>query len=210
MVNFHGATLPRGWQRTWPNLMSTEAIKGFEYITFDQSAANQEPTHAAMLPFTRNAFDPMDFTPVCLYKIPRINRQTTPAFELALSVLFLSGSQHFVETPSGMAHMPAYVKEFLQKLPTGWDDVRFINGFPGEFVVLARKSGNKWYIAGINGSNQEKSVSLDLAAYKAKKAVLLKNSQGDNFIDQQAVTLLPNKKENITLGAHDGFIMVLE
>lgn len=210
MVNFHGATLPRGWQRTWPNLMSTEAIKGFEYITFSQPAANEEPTHAAMLPFTRNAFDPMDFTPTCLYKIPKINRQTTSAFELALSVLFLSGSQHFVETPVGMAHMPAHVKEFLQKLPTGWDDVRFIDGFPGEFVVLARKSGNRWYIAGINGSNQEKSVSLDLAAYKAQKAVLLKNSQGNNFIDQQAVTLLPNKKENITMGAHDGFVMVLE
>ena len=210
MVNFHGATLPRGWQRTWPNLMSAEAIKGFEYITFGQPAANEEPAHAAMLPFTRNAFDPMDFTPMCLYKIPRINRQTTSAFELALSVLFLSGAQHFVETPVGMAHMPGYVIEFLQKLPTGWDDVRFIDGFPGEFVVLARKSGNKWYIAGINSSTRERSLSLDLGAYKAKKAVLLKNSQGNNFIDQQAVTLLPNKKENITLGAHDGFVMVLE
>jgi alpha-glucosidase len=216
MVNFHGATLPRGWQRTWPNLMSTEAIKGFEYITFAQPAANEEPAHAAMLPFTRNAFDPMDFTPMCLYKIPRINRQTTSAFELALSVLFLSGAQHFVEIPEGMAHMPGYVKEFLQKLPTVWDDVRFIDGFPGEFVVLARKSGSRWYLAGINGSAGEKSLSLDLAVLsgvegsKAKKAMLLKNSQGDNFIDQQPVTLLPNKKENITLGAHDGFVMVLE
>lgn len=210
MVNFHGATLPRGWQRTWPNLLSAEAIKGFEYITFGQPAANEEPAHAAMLPFTRNAFDPMDFTPMCLYKIPRINRQTTSAFELALSVLFLSGAQHFAETPVGMAHMPGYVKEFLQNLPTGWDDVRFIDGFPGEFVVLARKSGNRWYIAGINSSTKERSLSLDLTAYKAKKAMLFKNSQGDNFIDQQAVTLLPNKKENITLGAHDGFIMVLE
>ncbi|MBO9199808.1 MULTISPECIES: glycoside hydrolase family 97 protein [Niastella] len=210
MVNFHGATLPRGWQRTWPNLMSAEAIKGFEYITFGQSAADEEPAHAAMLPFTRNAFDPMDFTPMCLYKIPRINRQTTAAFELALSVLFLSGAQHFAETPVGMAHMPGYVKEFLQQLPTAWDDVRFIDGFPGEFVVLARKSGNKWYIAGINGSTQEKTVSLDLAAYKAKKAELLLNSKGDRYIDQQAVTLQANKKENITLGAHDGFVMVLE
>jgi hypothetical protein len=215
MVNFHGATLPRGWQRTWPNLMSTEAIKGFEYITFSQQAANEEPAHAATLPFTRNAFDPMDFTPMCLYKIPKIKRQTTSAFELALSVLFLSGSQHFVETPVGMSHMPGHVKEFLQKLPTGWDDVHFVDGFPGEFVVVARRSGNKWYLAGINGSAREKSLALDLAVLsgaegKAKKAVLLLNSKGDNFIDQQAVTLQPNKKENITLGAHDGFVMVLE
>lgn len=210
MVNFHGATLPRGWQRTWPNLMSAEAIKGFEYITFGQPAANEEPAHAAMLPFTRNAFDPMDFTPMCLYKIPKINRQTTSAFELALSVLFLSGSQHFVEIPAGMAHMPGYVKEFLQKLPTGWDEVKFIDGFPGEYVVLARKAGNKWYIAGINGTAQEKSFTLNLSDFKAKKAELLTNSKGDNFIDQKKMALQPNQKENITLGAHDGFVMVLE
>ncbi len=213
MVNFHGATLPRGWQRTWPHLMSAEAIKGFEYITFGQPAANEEPAHAAMLPFTRNAFDPMDFTPMCLYKIPKINRRTTAAFELALSVLFLSGTQHFAETPVGMSHMPGYVKEFLRKLPASWNDVRFIDGFPGEFVVLARKAGTRWYIAGINGSNKERSLSFDLAVLsgvegKSKKAILL--TRGDNFIDQQSVTLVPNKKENITLGAHDGFVMVLE
>jgi hypothetical protein len=161
-----------------------------------------------MLPFTRNAFDPMDFTPMCLYKIPKINRQTTAAFELALSVLFLSGAQHFAETPTGMSHMPAYVIAFLQKLPTAWDDVRFIDGFPGEFVVLARRSGNKWYVAGINGSTQQKSLALDLTAYKAKKTTLL--TRGDNFIDQHPITLLPNKKENITLAAHDGFVLVLE
>jgi hypothetical protein len=163
-----------------------------------------------MLPFTRNAFDPMDFTPMCLYKIPKINRVTTPAFELALSVLFLSGAQHFVEIPEGMAHMPGYVKKYLQKLPTGWDDVKFIDGFPGEYVVLARKAGNKWYIAGINGTPQEKSFTLDLNAFKAKKAAMLTNSKSGHFIDQKNMTLQPGQKENITLDAHDGFVMVLE
>lgn len=210
MVNFHGATLPRGWQRTWPNLMSAEAIKGFEYITFGQKDANEEPTHAAMLPFTRNAFDPMDFTPMSLYKIPNINRQTTPAFELALSVLFLSGSQHFAEIPEGMAHMPTHVKDFLRKLPVGWDDVKFIDGFPGEFVAIARKSGNKWYVAGINGTSAEKTLTLDPAAFKAKKAICLINSKGNSFIDQQIMAVTPGKKETITMAAHDGFVMVLE
>ncbi|WP_207511311.1 glycoside hydrolase family 97 protein [Longitalea luteola] len=210
MVNFHGATLPRGWQRTWPNLMSAEAIKGFEYITFGQKDANEEPAHAAMLPFTRNAFDPMDFTPMSLYKIPRINRQTTPAFELALSVLFLSGAQHFAEIPEGMAHMPVHVKDFLRKLPTAWDDVKFIDGFPGEFVVIARKSGNKWYIAGINGSSGEKTLTLDPAIFKAKKATSLVNSRANVYIDQQMITVKPGKKETVTMAAHDGFVMVLE
>jgi hypothetical protein len=147
---------------------------------------------------------------MCLYKIPKINRVTTSAFELALSVLFLSGSQHFVEIPAGMAQMPGYVKEFLQKLPVAWDDVKFIDGFPGEYVVLGRKAGNKWYIAGINGTAQEKTFALDLSAFKAKKAALLTNSKGNNFIDRQNLTLQPGQKENITLGAHDGFVMVLE
>lgn len=170
MVNFHGATLPRGWQRTWPNLMTAEAVKGFEYITFDQKNADEEPTHCAVLPFTRDAFDPMDFTPMSLYKIPRINRVTTAAFELALSVLFLSGVQHFAEIPEGMRHMPDYIKDFLRQLPVKWDDVQFIDGYPGEFVVLARRAGNKWYVAGINGSGNPKSVMVNLGQFKGKKA----------------------------------------
>jgi hypothetical protein len=124
--------------------------------------------------------------------------------------LFLSGSQHFVEIPEGMAHMPAYVKEFLRQLPTGWDDVKFIDGFPGEYVVLARKSGNKWYIAGINATNEEKTVALNLAAFKGKKAMGFVNSKGDNFIDQKDLVVKPGQPENITLGAHDGFVLVVE
>ncbi len=210
MVNFHGATLPRGWQRTWPNLMSAEAIKGFEYITFGQQDANEEPSHAAMLPFTRNAFDPMDFTPMCLYKIPKIDRQTTSAFELALSVMFLSGAQHFVEIPEGMAHMPVYVKEFLRKLPVAWDEVKFIDGFPGQFVVLARKSGTKWYIAGINGTAAEKSFALNLDIFKGKKATCFFNSKGDTFIDQKQIALKPGQKEMVSLATHDGFVITVE
>ena len=99
--------LPRGWARTYPHLVTTEAVKGFEMITFNQSDANVEPTHCAMLPFTRNAFDPMDFTPMNLYSIPtRSKRKTTSGYELALSVIFLSGIQHYAESPEGMAHVP--------------------------------------------------------------------------------------------------------
>jgi alpha-glucosidase len=210
MVNFHGATLPRGWQRTHPNLMTAEAIKGFEYITFDQRNADEEPMHCTMLPFTRNAFDPMDFTPMSLYKIPRIQRKTTATFELALSVLFLSGIQHFAETPDGMAHMPAHVKDFLRQLPTAWEDVQFIEGFPGEYVVLARKQGNKWYVAGINGTGQEKTVTVDPARFNGKKVTWLSNAKGDTFIDQITFSAIPGKKERITLGANDGFVLVVE
>jgi alpha-glucosidase len=209
-VNFHGATLPRGWQRTYPNLVSAEAIKGFEYVTFDQRNADEEPMHCAMLPFTRNAFDPMDFTPLSLYKIPRIQRKTTAAFELALSVLFLSGIQHFAETPEGMSHMPGYVKDFLRQLPVAWDDVKFMEGFPGNYVVMARKQGNKWYVAGINGTAQEKVIAVDPALFNGKKATWLAHSTSDQYINQTIFSVVPGKKERITMGAYDGFVLVIE
>jgi DUF1680 family protein len=139
LMNFHGATLPRGWHRTYPHLMTTEAVRGLEFVTFEQKNAEDEPTHAAMLPFTRNVFDPMDFTPVVLDRIQRIERRTTSAFELALSVLFTSGIQHYAEIPEGMAKAPEYVREFLRHVPSVWDDVRFLDGFPGKRVVIARQ-----------------------------------------------------------------------
>jgi alpha-glucosidase len=163
-VNFHGATVPRGWQRTYPNLMSMESVRGMEYNTFEQSNAEQGPIHAAMLPFTRNVFDPMDFTPVVLDKLPRTERRTSAAFELATAVLFTSGIQHYAEIPGGMHKAPPYVREFLKHVPSVWDDVKFVEGFPGQYVVMARRAGKTWYVAGINADQQIHKVKLDLKA----------------------------------------------
>jgi len=173
MINCHGSTLPRGWQRTYPNLVTMEAIKGFEFVTFEQQNADLEAQHCATLPFTRNAFDPMDFTPMCLYEIPGIERKTTNAFELVLPVMFLSGIQHMAETPKGMSTVPAFVKEYLQNLPNYWDDTRFIDGYPGKYVVLARKSGNDWYVVGINGEQTQKDISLDLSFAEKPTGLLI-------------------------------------
>ncbi|WP_410503419.1 glycoside hydrolase family 97 catalytic domain-containing protein [Hymenobacter sp. AT01-02] len=107
LVNFHGTTIPRGWNRTYPNLMTMEAVRGFEFLTFDQANTDQEPTHCAVLPFTRNAVGPMDFTPMAFSEIRGKERRTSNAFELALSVLFQSGIQHYAEVPEGMAAQPA-------------------------------------------------------------------------------------------------------
>jgi alpha-glucosidase len=106
--------------------------------------------------------------------------------------------------------MPAFVKEFLRKLPTGWDEVKFIDGFPGQFVVLARKSGTKWYIAGINGTKEEKSFALNLHIFKGKKATCLFNSKGDTFIDQKHFAIKSGLNETISVGSYDGFVIVIE
>jgi len=210
-MNFHGATLPRGWQRTYPNLMTMEAIKGMEYCTFEQVNADQEPTHATMLPFTRNVFDPMDFTPMALDRINnRIQRRTTSAFELALPVLFTSGITHYAEIPAGMAKAPDYVREFIKGIPSVWDDTKFIAGQPGKFVVLARQGGGRWYLAGINGETTESKLTLDLSKLRVRSGTLITDGTGGNLSFRQETIHLPSdKKLEVTLPPHGGLVMVL-
>ena len=213
LLNFHGATLPRGLQRTYPNFMTAEAIHGYEMITFGQQAANRAPSHSVMAAMVRNVFDPMDFTPMNLYKIPRINRVTTSAFELATSVVFLSGIQHYAETPEGMKHVPDNVKNFLRTLPDSWDDTKFIDGYPGKLYVVARKSGSKWYVAGINGEGTEKSLSLDLSFIKGMKGQVYASgslpSEEPSF-NVAPVAVSATGKMEINLKGNDGFIVVFE
>jgi len=162
MVNCHGSTIPRGWQRTYPNLVSMEAIKGFEFITFEQTNADKEAAHCAVIPFTRNLFDPMDFTPVCLVKY-LIFVENNNSFELALSVLFWSGIQHFAEVPEGMAKVPAEVKKIMKDVPVAWDETKFIDGYPGKYIVIARRKDKVWYVAGINGESIEKTLEVNMS-----------------------------------------------
>ena len=202
LVNFHGATLPRGWQRTYPNLMTAEAIKGFEFISFEQNVADLAPSHCAMLPFTRNLYEPMDFTPMALDIIPNIKRKTTSGFELALPTLFLSGIQHLAETPQGMAKMPDYVVTYLQDIHTNWDESKLLAGFPGKDVVMARRKGDTWFITGINGENKAKDIAVDLSFIKK-----------DGYMITDGTTSLFDKtdvkpgKTTIKLKPNGGFIM---
>jgi alpha-glucosidase len=208
-MNFHGTTLPRGWERTYPNLMTMEAIRGLEFCTFEQANADQEPTHAAMLPFTRNVFDPMDFTPMVLDKIPRIQRRTTSAFELALSVLFVSGIQHYAEIPEGMAKAPDYVRDFIKGIPAIWDDVKFIDGYPGKYVVMARHGDGKWYLCGINGENTAKELELNLSQLPVTSGTLITDGDGGNLSFHQEDVKLQNGKLKLTLKPTGGFVIVL-
>lgn len=209
LINCHGATLPRGWHRTYPNLMTIEAVKGFEFITFEQGNADRAPSHCAILPFTRNAFDPMDFTPMCLYKIPGVDRKTTSAFELALPVLFLSGIQHLAETPEGMSHVPGFVKTYLQNLPAQWDETKFIDGYPGKLVVLARRAGDVWHVVGINGEEKEKSLTLDLSFLgDGKKGILITDGEEDLSFIREEVAISDAFK--INLKSAGGFVLKIK
>ena len=161
LVNFHGATVPRGWQRTWPNLMSTEGVYGAEWYNNVPTFTNKAACHNATLPFTRNVIGPMDYTP-CTFSDSQHPHITTNAHELALTVLFESGLQHLADRPESYLSQPQEVQQFLSQLPAAWDETRFISGYPGESVVLARRSGNTWYVAGINGRDTEQTLTTVL------------------------------------------------
>ena len=161
LVNFHGATIPRGWQRTYPNLLSTEGVYGAEWYNNVPTFTNRAASHNATLPFTRNVIGPMDYTP-CAFSDSQHPHITTHAHELALTVLFESGLQHIADRPESLLSQPKEVKDFFGQLPTAWDETRLLSGYPGEYVVMARRNGNTWYVAGINGTDNPKEVSLQL------------------------------------------------
>lgn len=208
LVNCHGSTFPRGWQRTYPNLLTMEAIKGFEFVTFGQENADKQPSHCAVIPFTRNLFDPMDFTPVCFSEVPNIQRRTTNSFELALSVLFLSGIQHYAEVPEGMANVPVEVKQVLQEIPVAWDESRFIDGYPGKYVVVARKSAKNWYIAGINGEQQERTVSIPPRFLgNVEASILLTSGVNSRSFEISRNGVSTERALDISLKPNDGFLL---
>jgi hypothetical protein len=152
----------------------------------------------------------MDFTPMVLDRINRIERRTTSAFELALSVLFTSGVQHYAEIPEGMAKAPDYVREFLRNVPSVWDDVRFLDGFPGKFVVIARKGNGRWYVAGINGEATEKKLTLDLAELRVRgEGTFITDGAGGNLsFKQNAVRAGKDKKLSVNVVPRGGFVIV--
>ena len=162
LVNFHGATVPRGWQRTYPNLMSTEGVYGAEWYNNVPTFTTQAASHNTTLPFTRNIIGPMDYTP-CAFSDSQHPHITSDAHELALTVLYESALQHLADKPESYLIQPQQVQDFFGQLPTVWDETRYISGYPGESVVLARRSGNTWYVAGINGTNDKKTLDVDLS-----------------------------------------------
>ncbi|MBN1769117.1 MAG: glycoside hydrolase family 97 catalytic domain-containing protein, partial [Prolixibacteraceae bacterium] len=206
MVNCHGSTLPRGIHRTYPNLVSMEAIKGMEFLTFDQNNTNVQPEHCAMIPFTRNVFDPMDFTPVCFGEIPNLKRVTSNGFELALAVLFQSGVQHYAEIPQVMDSVPAYVKQTMKDIPAVWDETKLIDGFPAEFVVMARRAGSKWFIGGINALKSNKKITIDLASFNKNKGTLITDGSTNREFAQSDINLGENKTIEVDMKPNGGFV----
>lgn len=209
LVNFHGATLPRGWQRTFPNLISTEGVYGAEWYNNVPTFTNVAARHNATLPFTRNVVGSMDYTP-CAFSDSQHPHITTNAHELALTVLYESGIQHIADRPESIFAQPADIQDFFSELPSTWDNTYFLGGYPGDYVILARKKDGKTYIAGINGNDEVRTVSLNVEKIQGDVSGTnaLLYADGDNspwHIDQ--IISLP---ETITMKPRGGFVIKID
>ena len=168
MVIFHGCTLPRGWERMYPNYVGSEAVLASENLVFDQHFCDNEAFNATLHPFIRNAVGCMEFGGVFLNK--RLNRgndggtirRTTDIFQLATAVLFQNPIQNFALAPNNLTDAPQICLDFMKQVPTTWDETRFIDGYPGRYIVLARRHGNTWYIAAVNATAEPLKLKLDL------------------------------------------------
>ena len=168
MVIFHGCTLPRGWERMYPNYVGSEAVLASENLVFSQHFCDNEAFNATLHPFIRNAVGCMEFGGVFLNK--RLNRsndggtirRTTDIFQLATAVLFQNPIQNFALAPNNLTDAPQICLDFMKQVPTTWDETRFIDGYPGRYIVLARRHGNTWYIAAANATVEPLKLKLDL------------------------------------------------
>ena len=209
LVNFHGATVPRGWQRTWPNLMSTEGVYGAEWYNNVPTFTAKAARHNATLPFTRNVIGPMDYTP-CTFSDSQHPHITTNGHELALTVLFESALQHLADRPESYLAQPQAVQDFFGYLPTTWDESRLVCGYPGEYVVMARRSGTTWYVAGINGSDEQRTLKFSLDFIKGDiSEMTLFGDSGDKKNPWIIVPMfsLPSSLDLAPLG---GFVLCIE
>ena len=180
LVIFHGCTLPRGWERMYPNFASSEAVLASENLHFSQGSCDNEAFNATLHPFIRNTVGSMDLGGSALNKYynadnaPRGSRRvTSDVYALATAVLFQSPVQHFALAPNNLTDSPSWAIDFMKEVPTTWDEVRFIDGYPGKYVILARRHGDKWYIAGVNAQKETLQLKVNLPMFSNGEKVRL-------------------------------------
>lgn len=213
LVDLHGATLPRGFERTYPNMLTTEAIRGAETLG-RQERCDQAAVHNATVPFTRNVVGSMDYTPVTFSNkvrqgVPAL-RRTTMAHQLALSVVFESGFQCFADKAEAYLALPPQPMQFLKDVPAAWDETQLLAGYPGEYAVVARRSGNTWFIGGINGRNEASKVAFRLPeGCRDKEFTLIMDGKDADSFDYAPQKGL-NEVVEVTMQPRGGFAIIIK
>ena len=208
LVNFHGCTLPRGWSRTYPHLLSMEAVFGAEAYKFAERYPAYAPTQNTILPFTRNVVGPMDFTPVTLSEstYPAL---TTPAHELALPVIFESGLLHLADRPEAYRALRPEAIQYLKDVPVVWDEMRLVDGYPGDHVILARRSGDTWYLAGIHQAETDKTYEVTLDFLPGGTHILSLLEDGADELAFREEAIARDQPLSLTLAPYGGFVGTL-
>ncbi len=212
-VVFHGCTLPRGWERMYPNFVGAEAVLASENLIFDQEFCDKEALHATLHPYIRNAAAIMEYGGSPLNK--RMNkrkdkgniRKTSDAFELATSVLFQNPVQYFALAPNNLTDAPEVAIEHMKNVPTTWDDTKYIAGYPGKYVVIARRHGDKWYVAGVSNLDKPEKLELDLPMFGKGAMLQMINDDKSGEPVKSELKVKDPKKVSVTLNPSSGFVI---
>lgn len=213
-VIFHGCTLPRGWERMYPNFVGAEAVLASENMIFDQGYCDREALQSTLHPFIRNSVGIMEYGGTFLNK--RMNRgndggnirRTTDSFQLATSILFQNPVQNFALAPNNMTDAPSVAIEFMKNVPVTWDDTQFIDGYPGKYVVLARRNGNDWYVAGVSNLTESIDLILELPMFEERSHLKMIN---DDKVKNPVISNIKSgkdKKVKVKLNPASGFIIM--
>ncbi|WP_288278517.1 glycoside hydrolase family 97 protein [uncultured Prevotella sp.] len=210
---FHGCTLPRGWERMYPNFVASEAVLASENVYFNEGAAVRQPFDLTMHPFCRNAVATMDWGGVIMNKYmskdnkTRHTRKTTDAFEIASAFTNQTAIQCIAMQPNNLQELPQAELDFLKAIPTTWDETRYVDGYPGKFVVLARRHGDQWYVAGLNALKEPLTLTLDLDDFDVTRQFC---DQVDKKGAVTGIAISPLKlkkgKAKITMQPNGGFV----
>lgn len=213
MVIFHGCTIPRGWERMYPNYVGSEAVLASENIIFNQHSCDEEAFNACLHPFIRNTIGSMEFGGTFLNKRMNRNndggttRRTTDVFQLATAVLFQNPIQNFALAPNNLTDAPQVCLDFMKQVPTTWDETRFIDGYPGKYVVLARRHADQWYVTAVNGSKEPLKLKLSLPML-AGKTVSCYSDDKQQQPQMKEQKIKPDGNLQLTIQPQGGAVLV--
>lgn len=215
LVIFHGCTLPRGWEAMFPNYAASEAVLASENLHFSQGSCDAEAFNATLHPFIRNTVGSMDFGGSALNRYynsanePRgSKRVTSDVFALATAVLFQSPVQHFALAPNNLDDAPSWAMDFMKNVPTTWDDIKYIDGYPGKYVVIARRHGDKWYVAGVNAMKEPVKLEVRLPMMSTGDKLTLYTDNASLEGSVKDVKLNKKQTVSVTIPCNGGFVAV--